>query len=376
MGSRVFNVLFISVFSVMLGLGIVVPLLPYYAESLGATGLWIGAIFSGFSLSRAVFMPLIGKLSDSRGRRFFILTGLLIFTILSFIYIYANSVYSLTAVRIVHGIASAMVIPVALAYIADLSPKGREGMYMGTFMASMFFGMGFGPLVGGVIRDMYGMEAVFISMAVLSFISFLICLLFLPESRGKYRQASLKGALKNKVMRAILFFRAMNAFANGVFMVFLPVLGYLISLPSTQTGMLISTSIFTTAILQRRFGRFADNHNKAVLISAGSAIIAFCFLFIPFLKSFESLLLASLIIGIGGALSMPSAMALVTIAGREIGQGTAMGAFNTAMSIGMITAPMIAGGIMDAMGIYHVFLVSGTICFISIPAFLLMMKMK
>lgn len=70
----------------MLGLGIVVPLLPYYADTLGATGIGIGLIFSGFALSRAIFMPLIGRYSDRMGRKYFILIGLGLFTLLSDVY--------------------------------------------------------------------------------------------------------------------------------------------------------------------------------------------------------------------------------------------------------------------------------------------------
>jgi len=372
---KVFNVLFISVFSAMLGLGIVVPLLPFYAESLGATGIWIGAIFSGFSLSRAVFMPIIGNLSDLRGRKIFILSGLLAYSLLSFLYISANSVYALTAVRVVHGVAFAMVIPIAMAYIADLSPEGGEGKHMGTFTISMFLGMGFGPLLGGIIKDTYGMEAVFISMAIFSIIAFIICLIFLPEAKGKHVGSSLREALKSKIMRAVLFFRAMNAFAYGTFMVFLPVVGLkLANLRPTEVGILISLSIFTTAFLQRKFGKIADIRRKSLLIVFGSIVVAFSLFMIPLFNSFTYLLTAALLIGIGGGISLPSAMAIVTIAGREVGQGSAMGAFNTAMSIGMITAPMISGGIMDLLGEFYVFPFSGVIILLSIPVFWVMIS--
>ena len=65
---KVFPVLALSIFSSMLGVGIISPLLPLYAENLGATGIWLGVIFSSFSITRAVFMPFIGKLSDRWGR--------------------------------------------------------------------------------------------------------------------------------------------------------------------------------------------------------------------------------------------------------------------------------------------------------------------
>ena len=66
---RVFVILFFSIFSSMLGIGIIAPLLPIYAESFGASGLWIGIIFSGFSISRSIFMPIVGRWSDKRGRK-------------------------------------------------------------------------------------------------------------------------------------------------------------------------------------------------------------------------------------------------------------------------------------------------------------------
>jgi MFS family permease len=368
---KIFRILFISVFSAMLGLGIVVPLLPFYAESLGATGVWIGAIFSGFAFSRAIFMPIIGKLSDKRGRRIFILSGLLIYTILSFTYIYADSVYTLTGIRVVHGMASAMVIPVSMAYIADLSPKGREGEYMGTFTVSLFLGMGFGPFLGGLIKDLFGMPATFISMAIFSAISLLICLVFLPESSNSLKSSpSFLKAVRNKLMAGVLFFRTMNAFATGGFMVFLPVIASMQNISSTQIGILISISIFTTALLQRRFGKLADRHTKSKIIVVGSFIVSIGLLLIPFQHSFWELLFSTFLIGLGSALSLPSAIAIVTIAGRDVGQGSAMSAFNTAMSIGMITAPMISGGIMDMLGVFYVFIFSGAITLVSIPIFI------
>lgn len=365
---KTFNVLFISIFSAMIGLGIVVPLLPFYAESLGASGIWIGAIFSGFSLARAIFMPIIGKMSDKRGRKAFIVFGLLIYTLISLAYVAANSVYSLTLVRIVHGFASAMVIPIAMAYIADLSPKGEEGRYMGTFTVSLFLGMGFGPLLGGIIKDLAGMEAVFLSMAVFSSISLLICLMFLPDSKGSINRPSLKDVVKNKMMKAVLFFRIMNSFAYGTFMVFLPVIVSIMFKPS-QIGFLISISILTMAFLQRYFGKMADRYRKSYLIVFGLTIVALSMLTIPFLHGFTSLLVVSILVGIGGSISIPSATAIVAIAGREVGQGSAMGAFNTAMSVGMITAPMVSGIVMDFIGINYVFILSGIICLISALVF-------
>ncbi len=149
MNKKAFLTLFVVVFTGMLGMGIISPLMPLYAESMGASGLWLGLMYSGFALSRMVVMPIIGRLSDRSGRKIFIAMGLLAYCVISLSYAWASNIYALTSIRLLHGVASAMVIPIAHAYIGDLIPKGREGTYMNLFSMSSFLGMGFGPFLGG-----------------------------------------------------------------------------------------------------------------------------------------------------------------------------------------------------------------------------------
>ncbi len=157
-----FTALFISAFASMLGMGIIVPLMPIYAKTLGASGIWLGLIFSGFSLSRLIFMPLMGKMSDKKGRKIFICTGLFLYSLLTLGYVFANSVFSLIWIRILHGFASAMTVPIIMAYVGDITPKGREGRFMGYFNVSFFMGMGLGPFIGGILNDSFGMASAFI----------------------------------------------------------------------------------------------------------------------------------------------------------------------------------------------------------------------
>ena len=148
----------------MLGIGIIIPLLPVYAESLGALGLWIGVIFSGFSISRSIFMPIVGRWSDKRGRKIFIAIGLLIYAIISLGYILSDSMAELVMVRSIQGLSAVMIISIAFAYIGEISPKDREGGYMGIFSISLFAGFGLGPMLGGVLKDWFGLTADFYTM--------------------------------------------------------------------------------------------------------------------------------------------------------------------------------------------------------------------
>lgn len=361
--SRTFSTLFISVFVTMLGLGIVIPLLPYYAESLGAGGIWIGAIFAGFSLSRAVVMPCIGRMSDLHGRRRFILSGLVLFSALSFVYVIADTVFALVAVRILHGIASAMVLPLAMAYIADLAPPGEEGIRIGTFTISMYLGMGLGPFIGGVLMQVFGIDAVFVVMGILSLLALVICAKSLPES-GVRQVAARKKArfFSHPVLNVALVFQFMNAFATGTIFVFLPVIAVVSqNLSPGEIGFVVSANILTTALLQRFFGRLADRYPREILISAGMGTVAAGMVLIPYSPGFFGILALSLLVGVGSGVSIPAALAIATVAGRDIGQGTAMGALNMAMGAGMVVAPLVMGAVMDISGVTPVFLISGAI---------------
>jgi MFS family permease len=362
--NRIFDVLFISVFTAMLGLGIVSPLMPIYAESLGASGIWLGVIFAGFSISRGIFMPIIGRISDRKGRKVFILSGLLIYTIVSIAYIQAGNVYALTLIRIVHGFASAMVIPIAMAYVGEISPEGEEGRYMGSFTASFFLGMGFGPLIGGILEDSFSMVTAFYAMAVLSALSLVVCFLFLPETdRFKLKHKSrdvFKEILRNSVFKAVMLFRGINAYGRATLLSFLPVLATEV-LTSSQIGAILATNILLTAFLQKPFGILADRYDRPLMIVIGMALASASLLLIPTLTDFFQFFLVAIALGLGGGLAMPAASAIVVTAGRNAGQGSTMGIFNTAMSAGMIAAPLVSGIIMDLFSINDVFYFAGVI---------------
>ncbi len=377
---RIFNVLFISVFATMLGLGIVSPLLPLYAENLGATGIWLGAVFSAFALSRSVFMPIVGRISDRRGRKKFILVGMFAYAVISLAYLTAGSVYSLTAVRLVHGMASAMVVPIAMAYIGDLSERGQEGRQMGTFSISLFLGLGAGPLLGGFLNDAFGMASVFYVMAGLSAFATFLVAVSLPEAKpgspGVLRAGMpvpLRSVVTLPAMRGIIAFTLISAVGRGGVMVFVPIFGPVIAISPFEVGLILSVNTFLMALLQVPFGRLTDTRSKAGLIVLGSTVAAVALVLIPFSRSFWPLLAATSLIGVGGAIQQPSLMALTVDAGRTVGMGASMSAYNTVFGIGMIAAPLLGGAFMDFSGIDAVFYVAGAICLVGTGIFAVLM---
>lgn len=358
---KIFFVLFISIFSCMLGVGIIVPILPIYAETLGATGFWLGAIFAGFSLSRTISMPLVGLFSDRMGRKRFISFGLLVYTFSSLGYIYANSALALIVVRIIQGLSSAMIIPIAMAFIADISPPEKEGSYMGIFTIALFLGFGCGPFLGGLTKDLISMEADFLIMGGLCLLAFFMVLIYLPRSSSIQKSTPsmdipFKTILQNRNIMGICFYRFANAFCRGSIMTFLPLYAHnSLQLNGRQIGLVISSSILITTVLLLPFGKLADKLNRKMLVILGSILYFIIVPFIPHTLSFTQILTLNIILGLFGALSLPAASALIVREGKQYGMGQTMAIFNVAMSLGLGIGPLASGVVLDIWGLSGVF---------------------
>ena len=141
---RTFASLFVAVAVAMLGIGIIAPILPLYADTFGASGVAIGFVFAAFSISRSLLGPWIGRFSDRVGRKRIMLVGLGAFSLISILYVLAENIWQLAAFRFLQGAASVMVTPIAQAYVGDITPVGREGRTINLLYAAMFFGVSLG----------------------------------------------------------------------------------------------------------------------------------------------------------------------------------------------------------------------------------------
>ena len=362
--NRIFIILFIATFVAMLGTGVIAPTMPIYAKTLGATGFWLGTIYAAFSLSRLIFMPITGRLSDTRGRKGFLLSGLLIYALASLGYIWSGSVAELTWIRLLHGIGSAMVIPIATAVVGDISPRGREGRMMGNFQIALFLGFGSGPLLGGAIMQVWGINEVFMVMGGMTFLSFLVIAYFLQEdgSSATTRKKKIqKGLWKTKTFRALFIFRFTNAVGRAAILSFLPVFADQLQISPFRVGILVSINIFITALLQNATGKMADRFSRRAMIVIGNGVAGFAIILFPLTRNFNDLILLGSIIGIGSAFAFPAASAVATTLGREYGMGHVMGQFNMAMSLGAIVGSVVTGALMDLFHIDVVFIFSGVI---------------
>ncbi len=377
---KIFGALFLSIFTAVTGVGIVVPLLPVYAHDLGASGLYIGLIFGAFSLSRTFFLPYFGRLSDKKGRKPLISAGLIAYTLVSIAFLFSTSVDSLIIIRFIQGIASAMIMPVSQAYVGDITPKGKEGAVMGMFNMSMFFGLSLGPLIGGLIKDSFSLNTAFVCMAFLSFIAFLTSQILLPPTCTERSVSSpnkliaWKHLINDRVLAGLFIFRFVYTAAIGIIWSFLPVLSSLeFHLSSFSTGILVTLGVLISGILHTPMGIVADKFNKRMLVATGGLVIVFSMFFFGKAESFNDLLFSSILFGIGGGFSMPALMALAVYKGKETSaMGSVMALITTAHSFGMLIGSIAAGLIMDMFRLREAFYLGAGVMLLGMIVFLLL----
>jgi MFS transporter, DHA1 family, multidrug resistance protein len=360
---RVFGTLFFSIFVTVTGVGIVVPLLPVYAHHLGAGGVAIGLIFGSFCMSRTMFLPYFGRLSDHKGRKPLIVSGLLGYALISALFLSFSGVASLIGIRFFQGIASAALMPVIQAYVGDIAPRGREGATLGWFNLAMFLGLGFGPLLGGAIQDTWGLRAAFAAMGVLALFGGLLAQVFLPPAaseriiRARKPLSSWKRLVSDREIISLFIFRFGYTFGIGIIWSFLPVLadaGHALS--GAAIGSILMIGVILSGATQIPMGMLADRLDKRRLTGLGGVVACVGLGAIEWAESYAGLAAVIIVFGIGGGICMAAHMALgVRKGSRMNSMGSVMAILTSAHSIGMMAGALIAGVAMDVIGLRAVF---------------------
>ena len=379
---RPFVVVWLAVFISIAGIGMVSPLLPKFAEDMGASGTWLGLIFSGYAFTQVPLMPVVGRLSDRLGKKLFLAVGLLMYVMAAAGYMWAPGYRELFIFRLVSGAGAAMVIPTAYAYIGDLTPRGREGRYMGIFNIAMVAGYGIGPTLGGLVYDNYGMHAAFASMCIMSGVGFLVVLLFLPRgtppahvSSAKEPSSGFAPLLRDSTMRAIMIYMLVWGLSYGAVYTFLPVFmtgAWGTSL--SQVGMVLSVRSVLNGTLNYPFGWLADRMNRAFLVTLGLAMMAAGVCLIPWVGGFVGILVLFVAIGILETVAMPAGNAITVDTGRRLGMGSVMSLFNMANSSAVIVGAMAGASIERSVGITWVFPAAGGAVAVGAVVFNLLMR--
>src|SRR5256885_12290233 len=178
------------------------PVLPRFAQDLGAAPELLGLIFAASTITGVVIKLPAGALSDVLGRKRMMLLGCLFFAGPPFLYPFVHSAGALLALRFLHGVATAIFSPVASAFVADLSARGR-GQKLGWFASANDLGGTVGPLLGGLLlffTASYSMT--YLAVGVLGLLPLMI-VLRLPEDRAARPASSTLGASSRRVLAGV-----------------------------------------------------------------------------------------------------------------------------------------------------------------------------
>jgi multidrug resistance protein len=350
-------IIFVTVFIDLLGFGIIIPLLPFYAESFGASAFKIGLLGTSFSLMQFLFSPVWGRWSDRVGRKPIILVGLL-GSCLSYLGLaLAPSLTFLFIARIVGGIAGAN-IPTAQAYIADVTTPENRAKGMGMVGAAFGLGFIFGPAIGGVLSR-FSPETPMWFASALCLGNFIAAWFLLPESRSvnastkslgrmeAFRHAMTKPTL---VLLLALFFIVTLAFSGfeATFALF----------SEAKFGFKASTIGFVFAfigvILALVQGVLVGKVVKIVperkLIPLAIFAISVGIGVIPFVWSVPTLLAALFVMAVGMGFNNPSLTSMVSRLADPDDQGGILGLASSLSSLGRVVGPAWGGYLYDAYG--------------------------
>lgn len=344
------------------------PALSLFAESLGASPERIGLIVSVSTLTGVLLKLPSGALSDIYGRRFLLQIGVVAFGLPPFLYPFITDLDALTALRFLHGLATAIFAPSALATVAELY-RERRGAALGTYTACTQSGSLLGPFLGGYLIHAAGFDTAFVTAGVFGCIGMVLFYslhldVAVPQRKEQGTAVVLsemwKGfaavAKNNKVLITSMT-DAAKMIANGALMAFLPLYGVATGLNPGEVGLLFSVQAGTSFFAKPIMGRISDQVGRQPLIILGLLICAGNFACIPHVSIFPVLLLLSAGFGFGEAVVSSSSSALVADSSEFKRLGAGMGMQGTIMDIGHASGPLLAGLLIARMSYGGAFMV-------------------
>lgn len=356
-------IIFVTVFIDLIGFGMVIPILPYYAntEPFNATPFEIGILVGVYSLMQFFFSPVLGRLSDKYGRRPILFISILGSAIGYFVIGFAETIFLVFLGRIIGGITGAN-ISTAQAYIADITTKENRAKGMGLFGAA--FGIGFilGPAISGVLSK-YGVHVPFYFAAALSLANAVALYFILPESL----KAKLTDPLPNRKNRFVeiivslgqkefgiinlVYFLLVTSFSIMTY-AFVLYTAFRFGYDPEHNGYLFAyigvIAIITQGFL---FSRLVKRFGESPLIVVGCLLMVVSLFAIPVVGpqsgGVAALLFGMAVLSVGNSLASPALTSLASKSADDSDQGRTMGILQSGASLARVVGPLIGGILLN-----------------------------
>jgi predicted MFS family arabinose efflux permease len=367
-------VIFLTVFIDLAGFGLILPILPFYAQRFGASGIGFGALVGVFSLMQFIATVLLGGLSDRIGRRPLLLTTILIAAVGYALFAFAPSYAWLFAARAIAGFAGGN-ISVAQAAIADVTSPAERSRGMGLIGAA--FGLGFivGPAVGGIAGHYGGPKAVGLVAVALCLVNLVSAYFLLDESlqvehRGRRRivdPAHLMRGLSDPAFRPVFLIFGIVPLAFSGYTVTLPLFAKrAFGWDAGNLGVFFTIVGVIAAVVQGGlFGRIQRITGDRLLIMLGTLGMAVAISAMPFVRQGAAIYPWVVLLASANSLAAPALTGMVSMLAGPAEQGAMLGAAQALSALGRFTGPLVFGQIFDRIGPEPAFLGAGLVMLVS-----------
>ena len=342
---------------VLLGLSMVSPILPTYAESFQVSYTLVGFVVSSFAVTRMILDMPAGLLSRRFDKKKIMISGLVILSVSSVVAGFAPDYITLVIARMIEGAGSALYVTTATVYLAQISGKEKRGQWMSLYMGMLLLGAIFGPTFGGLIADTYGIRAPFFAYAIITGLA-VIPTLILPKltntgnisSPLKLREIlhDMRQVLSNPSFLLVTFTVFTTFFLRtGIRTTLVPLFAANnLGLDSSSIGLILTIGGITTAFTIVPMGGISDRIGRKTPLALCLILTAGIILLIPFSMDLLTLSIAVAIYGAVIGLSGPSA-AYVTDVSPQDKLEISMGLYRMISDFGFVVGPLLLGFLAD-----------------------------
>lgn len=346
---RALPILFAVMFLVMVGFGIIIPVLPFYAENIGASPTQLGLLMAVYSLMQLLFAPMWGRVSDRIGRKPVIMIGILGLSLSFFLMGISSSLWMLFVARVIGGILSSANMPTVMAYVADITSPEDRGKGMGVIGAATGLGFVFGPAIGGVFSKI-SLSMPFYIAGVTSLLTFFLVWFLLKESltkENKSQPTKPKTSVWHELTgsQSILFFLQLfiSLSLSGLEATFAYFAAEKAGLGAVELGYIFMIMGLASAVVQGGLvGRMTKKLGEGSVIQIGIIVSAIGFGLILLVDNFTTAAIYLTIFGIGNGVIRPSVSSLLTKSSTA-GHGSTTGLLSSFDSLGRIIGPPLGG---------------------------------
>jgi MFS transporter, DHA1 family, multidrug resistance protein len=334
------------------------PILPILAQQLGADKGTIGLVAAASTLTGILASLPAGLLSDRWGRKRLLLGAGIVFVSAPLAYLLVTTPAQLAVVRAYHGLATAVLGPVAMAYVTDLAPTHR-GERLGWYASTTLAGRTLAPVAGGTLLAFGPWQWVYILCGMAGGLA-LLGMWWLPTTQADpspaaYEAARIPEGSSSASLWTILYHRtilvtsaaeASQFMAFGAVEAFLPLYALSVGVDKATVGLLFGAQIGMKTLARPLMGKISDRHGRTRQIILGLMLTGITTALFPHTRITPLLLVLSAGFGLGIAIASAATSAFVADLAPEHGRGTALGTMSTIMDVGQAFGPILLGTLL------------------------------